>query len=316
MTKPKLCMIMDSEEAYCKSKVIEVYKKWGFSSSDVKTQTEWDGPISGKTLFGGQMIMYLNLNDKRDMKAFVKKITDKKTKVDFKKDNWFGNGLIISVLTAQGSKKIENLVKASKGTIFKKEKPQKRKEELLKTLKIPNDSKKVLSYYVGEDYQMLLSFVNEVSKKPISEQENMTSDKVLTFFPAKPGSVQPWIFMNSLLDGKTSQSINEFKRTLENTNILVTMVFLQRQISMLYRIATARLEIPNSPKRLAAAIGEKAYGGFWPVYNVAKRTSYRNARQAAILVFELENDLKGNGKIIPKNEFITTLTELGFLLNR
>ena len=315
MTKPKLCFIIDSEEAYVKSKVIETYQSWGFKSSDVKTRNEWNGPIVGQTLFGGQMIMYLNLDDKKDMKSFVNKIDNKSTKADFDKDDWFGNGLIISVSTAQGSKKIENLVKKSNGTILKKEKPEKRKQELLKSLKIPNDSKKILDYYVGEDYQMLLSFVNEVGKKSEQEQQEITSDKVLTFFPAKPGSVQPWIFMNSLLDGNTSQAIQEYKRTVENTNVLVTMVFLQRQISMLYRIATARLEIPNSPKALAEAIGEKAYGGFWPVYNVAKRTSFVNARRAALLVYELENGLKGNSSINPDSEFIATLTDLGFFLN-
>lgn len=315
MTNTKLCLIIDSEEAYVKSKVIETYQKWGFQSSDVKTKTEWDGPVSGKTLFGEEMIMYLNLFDKKDMKSFVSKLDNKATKEDFKKDNWFGNGLIITVSTVQGAKKIKDLVNQSKGIVIEKEKPEKRKSELLKSLKIPNDSKKILDYYVGEDYQMLLSFVNEVGKKSEQEQKEITSDKVLTFFPAKPGSVQPWLFMNSLLDGNTSKAIQEYKRTVENTNVLVTMVFLQRQISMLYRLATARLEIPNNPKQLATAIGEKAYGGFWPVYKVAQRTSFTNARRAALLVYELENGLKGNSSIDADNQFIATLTELGFLLN-
>lgn len=310
-----LCLIIDSEPSFLRSKVETVYKEWGFPRQNVKEQTFWDGPQRGFSLFGGKMMIHLNLEDKNDMKSFVNIITDRKTKVLFDDKNWFGNGVIITCSTAQGAKKIQDLVTKSGGTFLKKEDTKTRKAELLNGLNLVPESRKLVDYFVGEDYTLLLSFVNEMKKKTKEEQAKVTPDKVLTYFPPTPGSILPWEFMNPLMDGNTAKALSEFERTIKNTHVLVPMLFLQRQMSLLLRISIARLDIPNNPKALATAIGEKPYGGFWPVYNVARRTKVVNVERAAIRVVKLENSIKGNSHVDPNQEFRATIAELGMLLN-
>lgn len=310
-----LSLIIDGESSFLQDKVAEIYKNWGYPRHNVYERTEWTGPQRGKSLFGDKTMIHLNLEDKNDMKKFVNLLSNKKSKSEFQEEDWFGNGLIITCSTAQGAKKIQDLVKKSKGTIVKKQKPEERKAELLKDLSLPSESIKLVDYHVGEDYQMLISFVNEMKKLTKDEQMKIGPDKVLTYFSPTPGSVLPWKFMNPLLDGNTIEAINQFKLTIKNTHILVPMLFLQRQISLLLKISISRIDIPNNPKHLAETIGEKPYGGFWPVYNVAKRTRIVNVEKAAMIVNQLENDIKGMGKVNPENEFIATLAQLGLLLN-
>lgn len=315
MQSSKLAMIVDGEPSFLGNKVYEIFKSWGFDRDKVKERTTWTGAEKGTSLFGEKLMLHLNLQDKKDMKDFVKLISDKKLNEDFNKDDWYGNGLIITCSTIQGAKKIKDLVDKSSGKFYKKETSSNRKQELLKQLSLSNETEKMIDYFVGEDYQMLLSFVNEIKKLPIEEQRKISPQKALTYFPPIPGSTLPWEFMKPLFDGNTEDSIKKFDRTIKNSHILVPLVFLQRQVSMLLRVAVARIEIPNNPKKLATEIGEKPYGAFWGVYNTARRTSLSNVKYSALAVLKLENDIKGNSHVDPENEFKATLATLGLLLN-
>lgn len=315
LDKKHLCLIIDGEPAFLRTKVEETYKSWGFARKNVHESNVWAGQTSGLSLFGERTITHLNLEDKKDMKNFVSIITSKDYKNVFSNEFWIGNGVIITCSTSQGAKKIQDLVEKFGGKVFKKESVDNRKNELLDTLNLNNDAKKLVDYFVGEDYSLLLSFNNEMSKLSKEEQYNISSDKILTYFPPTPGSIPPWSFITPLMEGQTTEAENQFSRIIKNTHILVPMLFLQRNISLLLRIAISRLDIPNSPKQLALSIGEKPYGAFWGAYNLAKRTSVRNVVLANKEVIKLENDIKGNSSVVPEIEFKATIAKLGLLLN-
>lgn len=311
----KLALVVDSEQAFLNDKVIEIYKKWGYKATDVSHETTWTGAPQGTTLFGDETILHLNLENNNDLKAFVSLLTNKRSKEVFTAPNWFGNGIIITVSQIKGATKVEKLVKDTGGQVFKKADAKTRKKELLSRLSLTKETTEMVNMYVGEDYQMLVSFVRELETMPTSEQKAITPDKALTYFPSTPGSTLPWEFINPLLDGNTTEAIQKFNRTIKHAHVLVPLTFLQRNISMLLRVGVSRQEIPNSPKKLAESIGEKAYGGFWGVYNVAKRTSLQNIYQANLIVAKLEGSIKGAGKVDPASLFRATIAELGLLLN-
>ena len=90
-------------------------------------------------------------------------------KESFKKENWFGSGLIITATKAQGIKPIETLIINSNGAFFKKKKSEEIKLELFKELKLSKNIEFFLDEYSGEDYELLINCANAI--RPLSDEE-------------------------------------------------------------------------------------------------------------------------------------------------
>lgn len=309
-----ICMIIDNSEAYLRTKSEEIFKEWGFDRNSVKEISNWKDTPASMSLFDERLMTILNLSNKNDLKSFSDLITNKKTKERFDNKQYWGNGLIIITTHATGIKKIEENIKKNNGSVFKKEKANKRKDELLSELSIPVDTKKFVANYAGEDYDLLLSFYNEINKLPKNEQKNISIEKAYSFFPPILGSVLPWEFLNELMNGHTGESINTFRRTIKNTHILVPMVFLQKKMALLLRYRYAMIDkIPNN--KIAEAIGEKNGPEIWSISKVAQRITPATAEQIALITTKLESDLKGGSSVDSNQQFISTLAQIGLLLN-
>lgn len=236
--KVKLCLIIDPSEAFLRSKTQEIFNEWGFKRTNVKEITEWQFIPKAPSLFGDLLMTHLDLTGKGTLKTFADLISQRKMQEAFK-DDWYGNGVIITATTAQGTKKIEKLITDSGGFIVKKEKAGNRKKEMFSTLNLSQEVKSAVDSYVGEDYDLMLSFTNEVGKLTKEEQRKMTPELAFSYFPPVPGSVLPWDYLNALMNGKTSDSIDLFNRTLKNTHILVCLVFLTKKMQLMYRVKSA-----------------------------------------------------------------------------
>lgn len=309
----KLYLIIDPSDAFLRSKTQDIYTEWGFKRANVKELTEWQFIPTAPSMFGDRMMTHLDLTGKGDMKKFVDFFTDRKFMKNFE-DKWWGNGTIITATTAQGAKKIENLVNKAGGVVIKKEKSNVRKRELLSSLSLRVDVKNAVTEFVGEDYDLMLSFVNEVSKLDKNEQKALTIEQAFSYFPPTPGSVLPWEYLNALIDGDTGKSVELFTRTVINTHVLVCLVFITKKMQLLYRVRVSMEDGLKTDKQIAAATGEKAGWELSNMVRLAKRVSLKNAERIAFLTNKLESDIKGGSQVNPNTLFLATLTQVGMLL--
>lgn len=315
MTKNnKVCLIIDPSEAFLRSKTQEIFTEWGFKRTNVKELNEWQFIPKAPSLFGDLLMTHLDLTGKGTLKAFADLISQRKMQESFKNDEWYGNGVIITATTAQGTKKIEKLVSDSGGFIIKKEKSGNRKREMFSTLNLSSEVKTAIDSYVGEDYDLMLSFTNEVGKLSKDEQRKMTPEMAFSYIPPTPGSVLPWDYINALMNGNTNESIQLFNRTLNNTHILVCLVFLTKKMQLMYRVKSAMILGFNSDKQIAEAIGEKASWELSSVVRVARRISIDKVEQIALITNKLESDIKGGSQVDPTSLFLVALTKIGILM--
>lgn len=308
-----LIFIIDPNEAYLRNKTQEIYKSWGYERSEVKEMKTWEPVPKGTTLFGDKLMTHLDLSDAKDLKAFADTISHKSTKDIFTGD-WYGNATIITAKKAQGSKKIENLVEKSGGQVQKGNKKTNRKADMLKELNLQTQVKSAISDYIGEDYDLMLSFYNEVSEMKKADQKKLTLDEAFSLIPPSPGSVLPWEYLNYLINGNTTKAISMFERTVEKTHCLVPLTFLTRKMSTLYRVRMAMEDGINSNSAIGKAIGETNTYEIKILMGVAKKLSIRDVELIALFTTELESDIKGGSKIDDNILFKTAIAKIGILL--
>lgn len=306
-------LIIDPSDAFLRAKVQETFQEWGFKRTAVRELSEWQFIPKAPSLFGEKLMTHLNLTGKGDIKKFADLISLRKMQEAFSGD-WYGNGLIITASTSVGVSKIEKLVTSSGGLVVKKEKSPARKKELLSGLNLSYEVRNAVDDYSGEDYDLMLSFVGAVSKLSKEEQGELTVQDAYSYFPPIPGSVLPWEFLNSLMNGNTTKSIDQFKRTIKNTHILVPLVFVTKKMQLLYRIRLSMEDGIRGDKNIATAMGEKPSWEITNLMRTARNIPIRNAELIAITSSKLESDLKGGSTTDGETEFIISLTKIGMLL--
>lgn len=291
----KLIFIMDDSEAFLRSEVKRISNEWGFTSSTVKEVEEWNAALvrSAVSLFGDVSMIHLDLSDKNKLKKFADMISDKRTKDMFASDNWFGHGLIITSTHARGAKKIENLVKASGGKVIKKAKPAEMRKELLGRMKLNKETMSFVESYVGDDYNMLLSVVNEIEKTPEDEQMALTTDELIIRLPGKPGAVPPWEFIDPMLNGDTNKAIELFERALTDSHVLVAMLLARKKLQLLYRLRMLHEAGIWRSQEQAKVLNERNSPNIWTTDKVAKRVSIQTAEYLAKLALLTEANIKG-----------------------
>lgn len=295
----KIIFIMSDSKAYLRDEVIRIYNEWGFKSSNVKSVESWNPALTrgSVSLFGEPTLVHLDLSDKNKLRNFVKMIDDKKQK--YFEGNWFGQGMIITSIHAQGAKKVENLVKRSGGEVVKKAKPAEMLKILLKRVSLKKDAKDFLKIYAGEDYQILFSVINQIEKLPKQEQSEITIEDLIVRLPSKPGSVPPWEFINPMLEGNAKDSIRLYERAVEGSHVLVTMSFARTNLQLLYRLKMLQLAGVWRSNEQAQAIGERNGPKIWNAANAAKRVSIETAEYLAKLSLATEANLKGYSSAKP-----------------
>lgn len=297
----KLTFIMSDSEAYLRDEVIRISGEWGFTKSNIKYVEEWNPALvrGALSLFGDVSMIHLDLNDKNKLKNFVDLIGDKSQAQLFEGEKWFGPGLIITSIHAQGTKKIENLIEKSKGIVVKKAKPSEMKNKLLSRVKLNKDAKEFLVNYVGEDYQILIPLINQLEKLTKEEQSALPIEELIVKLPSKPGSVLPWEFINPLLEGNANEAINLYKRCVEGSHVLVTMQLARKKLQMLYRLKLLQLSGIWDSKKQAEILGENNGPNIWITAGVAKNLSLNTAEYLAKLALETEANLKGYSNAKP-----------------
>ena len=291
----KLVLIIEESIAVSRDAVLEYVDKWGSREHFVEME-EWafGNKYVSNSLFGDGYIIHLDLSEKDNMRKFIKLLDDKKTKDKFT-GNWYGEGMIITVSTAQGISKIEKLVTAAKGTVVKKLTPEQAIAKLLKDMYFSQEIKEAIKSHVGDDYEMVTSLRNEMKKVQKDVQEGMSLEEVFIKIPQKPGSVKPWEFINPLMEGNLRETIDSFYRTIENTHVLVLMLFVKRKIDLLYRVSTALIGANPYVKseKIAAELGCKNGPELWHILKSAKKIPFSAAQHLAEIAIEGENSIKG-----------------------
>lgn len=310
-----LYFILNDSEAFLRNEVIKLSKEWGFASTEVKTIERFDYSIvnSPPSLFGIRSMTHLDLTKDADLKAFVK-VIDNSKKNNYFNDEWFGAGLIITATNARSSKKIENLVSKTGGTVVKKANAKDTSNELLGRLKLNNNTLQFIKEYAGENYDMLLSVVNEISKIDEAKQFDLTPDELIVRLPQQPGSIPPWEFVNEMLKGDCDKAIKLYRRTIITSHPLVPLVFARRNMELLYRISVLRSQGIWNSKDIAKALDMKNGPAIWNVDNVAKRININTAERLAILTSELDNNMKGGLAVDPELLFSNYIAHVCSLL--
>lgn len=303
----KLVFIVDSSEQYLNTKVREIMKEWGFSQENYKTLEEWKiGSASINSLFGSPKAVHLDLSNDKNLTKFKTLIKeDKKVKESFKKENWFGSGLIITATKAQGIKPIETLIINSNGSFFKKKKSEEIKLELFKELKLSKNIEFFLDEYSGEDYELLINCANAIRPLSDEEKKKLTIDEILVFLPVKKGAIPPFEFVNDMIRCNTTTALDKLRRVLENHHALVAMLFIKRKIEEIYHDKILRVSNINSFKERAEIIGANA----WAIKNLPDTSNLKLEvlESLVYLVNNAEDSLKGGTHIQEANLFLETI---------
>lgn len=297
----KLIFVMSDSDAYLHDEAIRIQKEWGFTTNNVKRVEEWSHSLVGSSvsLFGDVSMIHLDLSDQHKLKAFVKLIDDKKEKKFFE-GHWFGPGLIITSTYTRGTKKIENLVKASGGTVAKKAKPAEMRELLLGRINLSRETRAFSEAYVGDDYDMLISVVNQLEKLSKEEQGSITPEELIVKLPIRPGAVPPWDFINPMLEGNAADSVEKFQRAMLGTHILVPMSLAKGKLQLLYRLKVLQQDGIWKSQEQAKILGERNGPNIWITAKAGQRLSLQTAEYLAKLSLVTEANLKGHSQADPE----------------
>lgn len=185
---------------------------------------------------------------------------------------------------------------------------------MLRELNLNSEVKSSISNYIGEDYDLMLAFYNEVREMKKEDQKKLKLDEAFSLIPPSPGSVLPWEYLNYLIEGNTTESISMFERTVEKTHCLVPLTFLNRKMSTLYRVRMAMEDGYNTPSSIQKALGEKNIYEIKSLVPIAKRLSIKDVELIGEFTSQLESGIKGGSKIEDNILFRTTLVKIGILL--
>lgn len=253
MGENKLVLIIDESKIFLDKKTDEIIKEWGYNKSSCRTLTSW-------TRDSGKMISMfdtpyarLDLCEDSDLKSFVELIINRKKNDLFSEDNWYGNGLIITINKNRGTKKIVDLINEFKGLVIQKKTTEEHKKELLSKLDIDNELKEIISDYIGEDYESLYSIINSIGN--LEDKSIININNIYTFLPYKPGSVPPWNYINILYTNDVEAAHKELDRVLKNSHPLIVLKLLKNSFNNLYLYNTARSMGYWSIKQAADELG-------------------------------------------------------------
>lgn len=307
----KIIFIMDDSEAFLRNEVLRISSDWGFIKSNVKSTEVWNAAMGKKavSLFGEKNITHLDLSDANKLKNFVSLMSDKNTKSMFE-GKWFGEGLIITSTIARGTKKIEDLVKSSKGEVIKKAKPKEIKKNILNRLSVSKDVSDFLDAYAGDDYQLIIGVVNQIEDMEEKRQKALSIEEVIVRLPGKPGSLPPWEFVNPMLEGNTKEAIELYERSVEGSHVLVTAKLAKSKLQLLYRLKMLQENGVSDSKSQAELLGERNGPNIWLTAKVAQKIDKSTAEFLAKLSVRMEADLKGHSNVKPDilfKNFIATV---------
>lgn len=296
----KLTFVMSDSEAFLRDEVLRISQEWGYNKSNITNVEEWNPTLASGavSLFGDVSITHLDLSDNNKLKAFVKLMTDKKTKHMFE-DNWYGEGLIITSTYARGTKRIEDAVKKLGGNIQKKAKPAEMKKTLMSRVSLNKDTREFLNAYAGDDYQILIGIVNQISELTKDEQKKLTVDEVIVRLPSKPGSLPPWEFVNPMMEGNAKKAIELYERSVEGSHVLVTMQLSRKKLQLLYRLKLLQMAGMYKSQDQAKVVGERNGPNIWITAKVAQKLDVATTEYLAKLALHTEAGLKGHSNADP-----------------
>lgn len=291
----KLTFIMNDSESFLRDKVLSVAEEWGFTPSDIRHTEVWNAAQASSplSLFGTAKMTHLDLTDKKKLKAFVNAIDNSKKTGDFNNENWFGVGLIITTLHAQGVKKIENLIKANGGTTIKKEKPDAMRKKLLDEVSLSKRTREQVEDYVGNDYEMLISPLNEIKKLDKTAQQELSFEDFVVMLPTRPGAIPPWEFVTPMLEGRINEAIDLYDRILSGSHVLQTMWHAKSKVDMMYRLKMLTVNGVKGTKKQAEVLGERDSPVLYYTGKPAQRLSAEVVEYIAALTYKVEEDIKG-----------------------
>lgn len=295
---------MDDSEGFLRTKTLEIANEWGFKSNHIRETEEFNATTASSpvSIFGETTITHLNLTDANKLRAFVKVIEDSK-KTGLLEGNWFGSGVIITTTHARGAKKIEDLVKKHKGKVVKKAKPEEARKRLLDEVNLNANVRKLIEDHVGEDYSMLVSPITEIKKWDAARQKNLTFDEFLVMLPVQPGAVKPFEFLTPMLEGRTNEALESFRRAMINSHVLVAMITAKNRIEQMYRLKVLQLNGITDSKEQARILGIKNSGSVWYAFKSVRNLSPDVVEYIAKLTFKTENELKGGLNVDSNTHF-------------
>lgn len=302
----KLILMIDESTSYLDKKVKEKYLEWGYVQSDMTYTTEWKNGIANKQSFFGQNFVHLDLSDKKDLKAFVELIDNRKKNNLFKDNDWYYDGVIITTTHQQGSSKVVKLVKEFSGDVLEKRKADVVKKELLQELKINKELTGLISDYVGDDYELLLGVINNMKSVTKEEKDNLTFETIYSFLPSKPGSIPPWNFLNEVFNQNINNAVYMLKRTLENTHYLVIITLLKSKMNLLYQytlLSTLGYKTNNEKAKALQLKNSYVFIDFQKI----KKLDLSVAEYLCKLIVKAEEDLKGNLNLYNYDAYIESL---------
>lgn len=310
--KNRIALIIDKDTTILDFNVRKIMEKWGYPRSEYKTLNTWSvGAASSQVLFGKPKAVHLNLTDKSSLSDFVKFISDKKNKKYITGD-WFGVGLIITVLSIKGATKIKKLVEESGGVILNED-LNSVKSRLLNSVNLPKNVKDFLSEYVGENYSILLNIVNSLGNKDCS---NYTIDDVIILLPNQKGSIPPWEFINELFKGsptKIYESLDRYYKSNKGSEFPL-IALLKNKLTIIYHDLLLIKSGHNNISERAKLLGLNNTYQLKTLQQMKKKPTPETIGKILKRTLDLENKLKGEYNVSDEVRYNMIKNHIGLMI--
>ena len=306
----KLILIIDANESYLQKEVKLHYNEIKSDNNELKEITEWaNGLGEAISLFGIKPIYHLKLRNNEDIKKFVEYLKKRA------KDKWWGHGVIITSTTNVGLKKIKEAVESNNGLIIEKKEPEVIKQEILNRYNLNKETKSVVSYHVGNDYEMLLPLTNSLDKLTKKEQKELSVEEALILMLEQEGEVPPWKIINPLFNEDIKEALLMYNRIKEHSHPLVIMAIIKPKIEMLYQAGILYTLGNRTFNGIAQALELNKKNVLYTVFKMVRKTRYENLCKIAELTNEVESKLKGKSVEDDNQLILKYLVEIYALMN-
>lgn len=290
----RILLVLDKSKAYlnfCTRRKLDELKTTFQKCQKVESLKD----CGVESLFGEVPTNIMLLETSDSVKKFVK---DTENLNESQVKRILDAGLVIQcTVSRQSTRKLEKTVRDLGGDIISSPKGSSMAEKLVSELNLTSSVRDLLISYVGNDYEVLIPIVENLSAIPKEKHRRITEEDIYIRFPQEKGSIPPWEVVNHIFEGDVSASIESFRRITHNkdSHYLVVVSLLKTKALQYYRVSHL-LDVNND--RLASVIDSSPKSIYY-IKKVAKRLGSSTCEEILLSVVNLERKIKGYSSIPP-----------------
>lgn len=264
--------------------------------------------IMSFNLFGDSSPALIELKNSESVKSFYEELFQASSQdIEEKRDV----GVLVLVNTARTiTKKLEKLAKEKDiKLIIPKVDSKNITEKIVRDSALSCSVKNYLIDYAGEDYELVLSFLNAIDSIPVSVHGKLTVDDVVIRLPYPPGSKPPWDLINYYRAGNYQSLLDEYDDIVSQSSPIALIALFKNNV---YKMCEIKV-LSQGVSSFRDYIKEYSLKETYPL-KLAFQSSQKRSLQSLLhdynSLVEMENNIKNGSVLYPVKELKTVLLVL------